>query len=48
MEEADSVLEELLTRRPDFLTEFVRTMHLFVDQDYMAQYLDGLRKAGVS
>jgi adenylate cyclase len=46
-EEAKSVLEQLLTQRPDFSVEFVRTTHLIADNDYLHRYLEGLQKAGV-
>lgn len=46
-EEAKSMLEQLLTQRPDFSVEFVRTTHLIADNDYLHRYLEGLQKAGV-
>jgi hypothetical protein len=33
--------------RPDFSISFVRHTHLFGDQNYMARYCEGLRKAGI-
>lgn len=63
LDEARTVLGELLRHQPDFTLEFVRKTHLFAgqvalayvsepqlftDQDEVAHYLDGLRKAGVT
>jgi adenylate cyclase len=46
-EEAKPMLEQLLTQRPDFSVEFVRTTHLIANNDYLQHYLEGLQKAGV-
>jgi serine/threonine protein kinase/class 3 adenylate cyclase/pimeloyl-ACP methyl ester carboxylesterase len=47
IEEAQGVLEELLTKRPDFTTGFVRRTHLFTHAPDMDHFLEGLRRAGV-
>lgn len=46
-EEAKDVLELLLTQRPDFSVDFVRTTHLIADKAYLQHYLEGLKKSGV-
>jgi TolB-like protein/cytochrome c-type biogenesis protein CcmH/NrfG len=48
LEEANRALQELRTRRSDFSTDFVQATHLIADADDMSQYLEGLRKAGVT
>lgn len=47
-EEAKDVLELLLTQRPDFSVDFVRTTHLIADKAYLQHYLEGLKKSGVN
>jgi len=47
LEEARRYLEEVIHRRPDFCIAFVRNTHLFGEQDIMAHYCEGLRKAAV-
>jgi tetratricopeptide (TPR) repeat protein len=46
-EEAKRVLNDLLSRRPDFSRRFVRTTHLISDEADFGHYVEGLRKAGV-
>ncbi|HZM46587.1 MAG TPA: tetratricopeptide repeat protein [Burkholderiales bacterium] len=47
LDEARRYLEELTRQRPDFSIAFVQGTHLFGEQSLMAQYCEGLRKAGV-
>jgi TolB-like protein/Tfp pilus assembly protein PilF len=46
-DEARRYLDEVTRQRPDFSVAFVRHTHLFGEAKFMAQYCDGLRKAGV-
>jgi tetratricopeptide (TPR) repeat protein len=46
-EEARRYLVEVTRERPDFSVEFVCRTHLFGEQDLMARYCEGLRKAAV-
>jgi TolB-like protein/Tfp pilus assembly protein PilF len=45
--EAQRYFREVVRLRPDFSISFVRHTHLFGDQNYMARYCQGLRKAGI-
>jgi TolB-like protein/Tfp pilus assembly protein PilF len=45
--EARRYFGEVVRFRPDFSISFVRNTHLFGDQDYMARYCEGLRKAAI-
>jgi len=47
LSEARRYFSEVVRFRPDFSISFVRDTHLFGDQDYMARYCEGLRKAGI-
>jgi adenylate cyclase len=47
LDEARRYLEELTRHRPDFSIAFVQGTHLFGERSLMAQYCEGLRKAGV-
>jgi adenylate cyclase len=47
LNEARRYFSEVARFRPDFSISFVRNTHLFGDQDYMARYCEGLRKADI-
>jgi adenylate cyclase len=47
LDEARRYLEEVTRQRPDFSIAFVRDTHLFGEQNIMAHYCEGLRKAAV-
>jgi hypothetical protein len=46
-DEARRYLEEVTRVRPDFSLAFVRNTHLFGEQEIMARFCEGLRKAAV-
>jgi len=46
-DEARRYLEEVTRERPDFSLAFVQNTHLFGEQDIMARFCEGLRKAAV-
>jgi len=45
--EAARAMETLLNRKPDFTIAFAKASHPVRNEDYLATFLDGLRKAGV-
>jgi pentatricopeptide repeat protein len=46
-DEAERIIAEMMSLRPDFSISFVRSTHLYSDAAYMSHYADGLTKAGL-
>ncbi len=47
-DEARQVRDEFLALRPDFSISFIRTQHLYTDNDNFTRLIEGLRKAGIA
>lgn len=47
-DEAGRILKQLRQYRPGFSIDFVRSTHLFADDNDIQHYLEGLRKANIT